>query len=633
MKKGLLFALALGIGTFAIGQNKIMKISNDHYEIPTQIKKIDLSKNDLPGPIRKSTSNKGAVTGHNIGYSNNIYTALVDEQTAIDYNSDLGLISYTHRAKIGENGATGSGDILVSTSIDNGATWNTELFLKDASIHKNRYPTGVIYNPAANTDIANAYIVYSGPSHNNGNWDFNYFGSGKFDSTNISNAYVPSEGAFIRNSMEVTSDGKVHIIGTTTLENPIAHDSTFVMTGTFNSTTNSFDWTTYKFHNDFHLKADGNVDGISWYWQSAFSADGTIGYIWTIGRDLNEAYPYLPIVWKSTDSGANWNKMPQFDPATITNLTNYLPPVKGESTARPLIFTDIDGVVDVNNNLHLVANVLAASNNRSDSLNYYYSMSTNPILDFYTTSSGWDVAKLGDINTVDVPKEESGFGTGADAQGWDCRLQASRTDDGSKIFASWTDSDTLMAPVNGDGFKINMFPDLKVAGLDVITGTLTEAVNFTFGTAYEGVFFYHYMSSITSSDNGTYTLHISHIDKGIDPANPVTHIYMEGIEFTNADFVIHPSFETSINNSIKVSQNRPNPFSGNTQIDVNLDKASNLSIEVINITGQTVYSMDLGRKASGTHTINLNSNNLAGGIYFYTVTAGNSQVTKKMIVR
>jgi len=82
-----------------------------------------------------------------------------------------------------------------------------------------------------------------------------------------------------------------------------------------------------------------------------------------------------------------------------------------------------------------------------------------------------------------------------------------------------------------------------------------------------------------------------------------------------------------------LSQNRPNPFNGNTQIEVKLIKASNLSVEVVSVTGQKVYAKNYGLKAQGTHIINLNSDNLSSGVYFYTVTAGNSQVTKKMIVR
>ena len=56
-------------------------------------------------------------------------------------------------------------------------------------------------------------------------------------------------------------------------------------------------------------------------------------------------------------------------------------------------------------------------------------------------------------------------------------------------------------------------------------------------------------------------------------------------------------------------------------------------MKVINITGQTVYSVNLGRKAQGTHPIEFNASDIASGIYFYTVTAGTSSITKKMIVK
>ena len=641
MKKGLLFALALGIGTFAIGQNNMMQ----HYKInntrPANHQKMDMPGNDIAGPVKKSTSTKGVIAGHNIGFSNNIYTALVEAQTVLDYNSTLGLLSYTHRGKIGDSGATGSGDIMISNSTDGGTTWSTNLYLADdaATPHYNRYPSSAIYNPAANTDIANAYVVYSGPSHKGGDWDFNYFGSGKLDATGTVNDYVASQGAFIRNSMDVTDDGKVHLIGASTIETPYAHDTTYVMTGTFNSTTNAIDWSAYKLdHYNFVVGSDGKVEAYAFYWQSAFSADGNTGYFWTIGRDATNDYrAFMPIVWKTTDAGATWTQMPVFDFSTITNLTDHLRPMLGSTDARPSFSNKIDGVVDINGDLHLLSYIKSAFSDHNDSLGYNFLYSTNeksnPVMDIFTTSTGWDAVHLGDKYTFSVPDKESGYGTGTDGQGWDLRLQASRTDDGTKVFASWTDTDTNNAYEGSDKYLLNMFPDAYVAGYDVVRKLKTPATNFTFGTDFEGDFFYHYMADITGEDNGTYTVHLSKISKGADPLQPITHVFMEGIEFVQADFVANPGFEASIDNSIKVSQNRPNPFNGNTQIDVNLDKTSNLSIEVINITGQTVYSMDLGRKASGIHTINLNSNNLSSGIYFYTVTAGNAQVTKKMIVR
>ncbi len=639
MKKGLLFALALSVGTLAIGQN-VSKLHHNTINCKPVTTKMDFQKDDIAGPIKTSAQTKGVISGSDIGFSNNIYTALVESQSALSYNASLNLLSYTHRGKVGDNGATSSGDIMVSTSSNDGATWSTSLYLADDATapHYNRYPGGVIYNPAGNTTVSDAYVVYSGPSHDgsggNNAWNANFFGSGKVDATNIVNQYFPSNGAFIRNSMQTTDDGKVHIIGASTIDAPYSHDSTYVYTGTFNSTTNGFDWTSYNFHTDFSVGSDGGVNAYAWFWETAFSKDGTVGYMWTIGRDaVNDYLSFMPIVWKTTNSGTTWTKMPVFDFSTVANITAHLRPMGGSTYARPAFNNKIEGIVDVNNELHLMCYVKSAFSSNLDSLDYTYfystNLKTNPIMDIFTTSTGWDARHLGDIASFEVADDEGNYGD----QGWDLRLQASRTDDGTKVFATWTDSDTNNAWTGANGTFINVLPDLYVAGYDVVNDLRTNPTNFTFGTAFEGDFFFHYTSDVAKTDNGIYTVHTSKINLGADPLQPVTHVYMNGITFTDADFISNPGFKSSIDNKVSVSQNRPNPFNGNTQIDINLDKAANVSVEVINITGQTVYSMNLGRKASGTHTVNLNSNNLSSGIYFYTVTAGTSQVTKKMIVK
>ena len=82
----------------------------------------------------------------------------------------------------------------------------------------------------------------------------------------------------------------------------------------------------------------------------------------------------------------------------------------------------------------------------------------------------------------------------------------------------------------------------------------------------------------------------------------------------------------------KVSQNFPNPFTGTTTVNVNLETPANLSLVVTNMTGQKVIELNKGQVAAQNHTFTIDATNLQSGIYFYTVTAGTSQVTRKMIV-
>jgi len=82
-----------------------------------------------------------------------------------------------------------------------------------------------------------------------------------------------------------------------------------------------------------------------------------------------------------------------------------------------------------------------------------------------------------------------------------------------------------------------------------------------------------------------------------------------------------------------VSQNYPNPFSGTTTISVNLKESANLSLEVTNLMGQKVYEMERGTVGSGQYYFQLGANEFTTGIYFYTVRANDTEVTKKMVVR
>ncbi len=81
-----------------------------------------------------------------------------------------------------------------------------------------------------------------------------------------------------------------------------------------------------------------------------------------------------------------------------------------------------------------------------------------------------------------------------------------------------------------------------------------------------------------------------------------------------------------------VSQNFPNPFNGQSNVNVRLERPANLSLVVTNMTGQKVIEINKGHVPAQNHVFTIDATNLQSGVYFYTVTAGESQVTRKMIV-
>jgi len=81
-----------------------------------------------------------------------------------------------------------------------------------------------------------------------------------------------------------------------------------------------------------------------------------------------------------------------------------------------------------------------------------------------------------------------------------------------------------------------------------------------------------------------------------------------------------------------VSPNYPNPFNETSMVQVDVINSCNLNMELINIMGQKVYEINKGEVNSGTHFFKIYANKLSAGLYFYTVKAGDTSITKKMIV-
>lgn len=99
---------------------------------------------------------------------------------------------------------------------------------------------------------------------------------------------------------------------------------------------------------------------------------------------------------------------------------------------------------------------------------------------------------------------------------------------------------------------------------------------------------------------------------------------------------VGPTMTVGVNETpadlLEIAQNFPNPFTGQTNIDITLSESSNVSLEVYSLTGQKVAVNDFGFKTTGQHTLTLDGSQLTTGVYFYTVTAGQQKVTRKMMV-
>ncbi len=81
-----------------------------------------------------------------------------------------------------------------------------------------------------------------------------------------------------------------------------------------------------------------------------------------------------------------------------------------------------------------------------------------------------------------------------------------------------------------------------------------------------------------------------------------------------------------------LQQNIPNPAVANTTVNFEIVKANNVSLSVYDVTGKLIKTINAGNLSTGMHSITVETADIDAGVYFYTLTVGYQQLTKKMSV-
>ena len=94
---------------------------------------------------------------------------------------------------------------------------------------------------------------------------------------------------------------------------------------------------------------------------------------------------------------------------------------------------------------------------------------------------------------------------------------------------------------------------------------------------------------------------------------------------------------SNIPTSFELEQNFPNPFNPTTSIKFGLPTKSHVSVKVYNLLGQEITTLVNEDLSAGTHTTewdgrDKNQTEVASGIYFYKLIAGDFIDTKKMML-
>ena len=98
--------------------------------------------------------------------------------------------------------------------------------------------------------------------------------------------------------------------------------------------------------------------------------------------------------------------------------------------------------------------------------------------------------------------------------------------------------------------------------------------------------------------------------------------------------VIQPCLGINSNNEVPrnyfLSQNYPNPFNPTTIINYGTPKTGNVTLKVYDILGREIATLVDEVKQPGIYQVSFGTENLASGVYFYKMTAGDFSSVRKM---
>jgi len=108
-------------------------------------------------------------------------------------------------------------------------------------------------------------------------------------------------------------------------------------------------------------------------------------------------------------------------------------------------------------------------------------------------------------------------------------------------------------------------------------------------------------------------------------------IYLDNIYFSTMISDVK-EVKNSFPSDYSLEQNYPNPFNPSTNIRFSLLDAKRVTLKVYNMLGQEVATLINGFMNAGTFEVNFDAQNLPTGTYFYSITAGDFNSVKKMLL-
>lgn len=116
--------------------------------------------------------------------------------------------------------------------------------------------------------------------------------------------------------------------------------------------------------------------------------------------------------------------------------------------------------------------------------------------------------------------------------------------------------------------------------------------------------------------------------KSNDPAEPVIEIPVTA----DIEMAVSSEYSVQIPDRVSLSQNYPNPFNPSTTIRFELNRTTDVKLDVYNIAGQKVATLAQEVMNAGAHELSFDAGGLSSGVYFYRLQTPGESLTRQMVL-
>lgn len=280
----------------------------------------------------------------------------------------------------------------------------------------------------------------------------------------------------------------------------------------------------------------------------AFSPDGKTGYI-GLNADIGKADSvFSPVFLRTTDGGLSWSEPFEVNltrfPTLIDSLQSFWTIVDTTTgqlipagNGIPTTAFSHDLVVDQHGHPHFfcVIGNSAANLQNGNVGRPFYGLADD--LEMVVCDITFDANEQPNVLLISQQSTFRHQFGGISGESWEADpwIQASRSKDGSKVFFSWTDTDTT----GNLGWKFNNEPNLITRGLDVNSLQATHLRNWTLDDQnWSGQVYMPKMAPICLDDSVTYRLPVvmMEVQNNSPLSSPVSFWYFNNISYSAGQF-------------------------------------------------------------------------------------------------